>query len=123
MLLSAFSATAQVNKFVFASGMEFNAWNQCIFDKQTLIYFNRSDDNNYHIYQEAQRVLTEKGFDFFHPTSRIDQNDDFVTLTNIVYENAAYGSNAKSEFRYEREDVKIWVVLSEKGSRIVIYNQ
>ncbi len=121
VLLTSFQVSSQVNKFLFSTGIKANVWNQSVLNKDMLFYYNMSDDRNYFIYEEAVRVVTENGFDFFNPTRRTDKNDDFVTLINIVYENAAYGSNAYTDLFYDREDIRIWVHLSEKGSRIVVY--
>lgn len=122
VLLTAINVNSQVNKFIFASGMDFNVWNKDMLNGN-LIYINRCDDSNYALYMEAQRVVEENGFDFSNPTSRVDITDGFVTLTNIIYENVPFGSNARSEFVYENNIIKIWVVISEKGSKIVMYDK
>lgn len=121
ILTIATSLSAQVNRFVFASGIQSSVWNQSVFNKTYAFYFNMSDEENYFLYQEAVRVVTENGFDFYNPTNRTDVSDGPITLTNIIYENITYGSNAYSDLIYESDDIKIWVHLSEKGSAIRVY--
>lgn len=117
------SLSAQTNKYIFLSGMEFNMWNVSYFNKDVMVYFNSSLDDNYIIYMEAQKILHENGMDFFSPTSTYGTDDGFVTATNIVYENVPFGSNAYVVMTYESDSKKVVVDFSEKGSRITVYNK
>lgn len=122
-IMMCYGLSAQTNKYIFLSGMEFNTWNVSYFNKDVMVYFNSSLDDNYMIYVEAQKVLSENGMDFFNPTSTEGTDDGFVTVTNIVYENVPFGSNAYVVMTYESDIKKVVVDFSEKGSRITVYNK
>lgn len=122
-VVSMVSYSQDVNKFIFASGMEPNAWNVSVFNKDIMIYFNYSTDSNYEIYQVAMDVVEENGMDFSSPTSSNSYDDGFVTITNVVYENVPFGSDSRYDMEYENDSVRILVMFSEHGSSIYLYKK
>lgn len=119
ILTIATSLSAQVNRFVFASGMEFNQWNKDILNGD-MIYMNNPMDDNYEIYLEAVRTVESMGGDFNTPDVDESVNDGDETLTDIIYERHASVSNSYLKRVYNLQGKRVVVIISSMQSSIRI---
>jgi hypothetical protein len=113
------SLTAQVNKFIFASGIEFNQWNKDIING-TLIYMNNPMDDNYSIYLEAVATIENMGGDFNIPNVDESVSNGSETLMNIIYEKGSSASNSYLKRVYYINDNTVTVFISGIQSSIRI---
>jgi hypothetical protein len=111
--------TAQVNKFVFASGMEFNQWNKDMING-ALIYINNPMDDNYGIYLEAVSTIKNMGGDFNTPSIDESVSNKSETLMNIIYEKGSSVSNSYLKRVYYINDKTVTVFISGIQSSIRI---
>jgi hypothetical protein len=119
ILTMTLSLTAQVNKFVFSSGMEFGMWNKDVI-RGTMIYFNNPMDENYEIYMEAVHTVESMGGDFNTPDVEESVSDGAETWTDIVYERRASASNSYLKRAYYLNGKTVTVVISKAMSFIRI---
>jgi hypothetical protein len=124
LILTSFIARSQeINRYIFASGMERNIWNASIFNKDNLIYFNYSTDENYFLYQLARETIESYGMNYANPNESNEYIDGDITLNVIIYENISFGSNSNYDMTYENDKAKIIISFSEKGSYIFLYKK
>ncbi len=124
LALTSFVARSQeINRYLFASGMERNVWNASVFNKDNLIYFNYSTDENYSLYQLARETIESYGMNYANPNESNEYIDGDITLNVIIYENISFGSNSNYDMTYENDKAKIIVSFSEKGSCIFLHKK
>jgi hypothetical protein len=124
LIIVSFGSLAQrdVNRYLFAVGMEYNRWNYDVF-YGTYCYFNFRMDSNTEIYNEAVYVLNSHCLDFYSPTVDNSVEDEGYDFCKLIFEKDIYESDSATriENTYENEDVKIMVGINNFHSYIRVY--
>jgi hypothetical protein len=121
-LLAAVLLSGQVaaqNRFIFASGMEFNEWNKDMLNG-ALIYMNSPSEDNYEIYLEAVRTVESMGGDFNTPDVDESKNDGTETVADVIYERKASDNNSYMRRVYYLQGKKVLVQIGSISSFIRI---
>lgn len=116
-LLTAIQANSQVNKFIFASGMEFNVWNKDMLNGN-LIYMNNPTDDNYKLYMEAVKTVESLGGDFNSPDEDNSVCIDGETASDIIYEKNSSVTGTYVHRVYKLEGKTVTVFISNINSSI-----
>lgn len=97
-----------------------NLWNKDVF-KKSYFYTNRSwEEDNYPLYQEAEKVLIANGFEFDNPTDDSSVLEEEFDVHYIIYEKDPYGSDLYIHRVYHRNNIVIVVHISETMSYISV---
>jgi hypothetical protein len=121
-LLAAVLLSGQVtaqNRFIFASGMEFNEWNKDMLNG-ALIYMNSPSEDNYDIYLEAVRTVESMGGDFNMPDVDESKNDGTETVADVIYERKASDNNSYMRRIYYLQGKKVLLQIGSISSFIRI---